>query len=611
MVLVPLWLVLGLSLFLVLLDDRVVHGQRNERDEILCRNFLTSPETAPILPSLTRDLHTDEAGEFSCELVLQDRDLPIQIRLTIHEGLFHLAQRHVEMGEHRGLVAAKHANIMSEILPQNAEFRLKAGYWALHPEVVDPSTAVTHFQEILDGRASGDERLTSDMRYQARQGLVKALAQSNDPHKAILAIISLLEDFPYDMEMVFHLKEHFHLLSEEEADRARNALKRANEFYEVILNYTTNSYAGFSTRRSGESEDSGSATWQIPRYDHLIDSDVLQRHIENREPFVMSFGSTKALSDSLGWQVSRWVAEEEYLAEEVKRRVREPDWLGKKLVMVETCVNNSAVDCSFYGQNIFLQRALKPFPDVSSGYINLQLPHTGEGPYNPPLHLLFDQLPLHKSNFFDPIRDNITAVTLWMGWATESASRPHRDALDNFYFTLQGKKRFILWDPLAAETMQTLSPTFAVHPNGLGFQVNVHYLRHALNYMQPTLLTDLKATCVDETNHELWQLRKVLQDLVSSENVKYDIEGLHFSYVHSAAFDGIVPPPSAEVDLDPGDVLFLPTGWFHHVTSFASTDSNRHLAVNIWWKPPAWRTAVGVEAEAVGTLSQRLLAQLQ
>ena len=82
-----------------------IFAQRNAAEEAICQKFLTSKSSSPLLTVnhtggglLKRDLRYDEECEFSCELVLQDKHLPNQIRATVHEGLGHLALRHIELG---------------------------------------------------------------------------------------------------------------------------------------------------------------------------------------------------------------------------------------------------------------------------------------------------------------------------------------------------------------------------------------------------------------------------------------------------------------------------------------------------------------------------------
>ncbi|KAK9868966.1 hypothetical protein WJX84_003684 [Apatococcus fuscideae] len=41
-----------------------------------------------------------------------------------------------------------------------------------------------------------------------------------------------------------------------------------------------------------------------------------------------------------------------------------------------------------------------------------------------------------------------------------------------------------------------------------------------------------------------------------------------------------------EVELEAGQMLYLPAGWFHEVTSFSEAPSQTHLALNYWFQPP-------------------------
>ena len=43
--------------------------------------------------------------------------------------------------------------------------------------------------------------------------------------------------------------------------------------------------------------------------------------------------------------------------------------------------------------------------------------------------------------------------------------------------------------------------------------------------------------------------------------------------------------PWVEAALEPGDCLFLPPGWFHHVASDGG-EARRSIAVNTWWSKP-------------------------
>ena len=46
------------------------------------------------------------------------------------------------------------------------------------------------------------------------------------------------------------------------------------------------------------------------------------------------------------------------------------------------------------------------------------------------------------------------------------------------------------------------------------------------------------------------------------------------------------PERSQECELNAGDMLYLPCGWFHEVQSFGSGEEGGHLALNYWFHPP-------------------------
>lgn len=73
-----------LTLCLLLSLLQIAVAQRNAAAEEVCQSFLVSPSTSPLVRAIKRNLTIDEDGEFECEVVLQDRFLPAQIRLTVY-----------------------------------------------------------------------------------------------------------------------------------------------------------------------------------------------------------------------------------------------------------------------------------------------------------------------------------------------------------------------------------------------------------------------------------------------------------------------------------------------------------------------------------------------
>ena len=59
---------------------------QNAEAERHCQMFLTDPKTAPISTSAKRELEADSISETWCKKVLDDENLPLNIRGVIMEG---------------------------------------------------------------------------------------------------------------------------------------------------------------------------------------------------------------------------------------------------------------------------------------------------------------------------------------------------------------------------------------------------------------------------------------------------------------------------------------------------------------------------------------------
>jgi hypothetical protein len=149
---------------------------RNAAEEAICRPFLTSPKTSPLIRHTPRDFRKDEDGEFSCELVLQDTNLPVQIRVTIHEGLSLLMKRHVALGKARHKTAVRHLRILAQAIPTKFSFSFDAGVWSLMRPINQPDEAVKHFHNCVHGRAAADKTIPTAHIAAARRYYARVLA---------------------------------------------------------------------------------------------------------------------------------------------------------------------------------------------------------------------------------------------------------------------------------------------------------------------------------------------------------------------------------------------------------------------------------------------------
>lgn len=203
-------------------------------------------------------------------------------------------------------------------------------------------------------------------------------------------------------------------------------------------------------------------------------------------------------------------------------------------------------------------------------------------------------------------------------WVPEgNSSGLHHDHADNLYLLVEGRKRFTLYAPSDAEHLFTVGTIKTVFENGL---IDYHTDRNAPHWRAMRAdgaiwaewarwkLASLRSL-QDGRNHDSVQ-EKELEDIIASE-VKYhgpvsaDLDPPSFSKVppvlchldeledaEAAAlrkfaeqrFPGFLGLRKLEVWLEAGDMLYLPTGWFHEVTSFG--DGGVHTALNWWFVPP-------------------------
>lgn len=217
--------------------------------------------------------------------------------------------------------------------------------------------------------------------------------------------------------------------------------------------------------------------------------------------------------------------------------------------------------------------------------------------------------------------ESCTAQKLGKTVPQGNSSGLHHDHADNLYVLAQGRKRFTLYSPADAEKLFTVGRIKHVFPNGL---INYHTDARARYWRQMRQDGALLA----EWSHWMLETKEDLLDDSTKNNLKNIIaedeaaqRGLGADQEGSASLDppsfSAVPPLLAHLDelsndhaaelvkfaesnfpgflqlnklevfLSPGEMLYLPTGWFHEVTSYAGEASPAHVALNWWFVPPS------------------------
>jgi hypothetical protein len=230
-----------------------------------------------------------------------------------------------------------------------------------------------------------------------------------------------------------------------------------------------------------------------------------------------------------------------------------------------------------------------------------------------------------------PLSGNLIlqSCNMWMGAAEYSASGLHHDYHDNFYLLLAGKKQFRLYAPMDAEKMSLYGSIHCIYPNGLiSYESNPSRADGAPLVEEeekgPDDDDDDQEVSVDDSEEEVvlgkgfdyqsdsgeegdeaFGRQEVddYDDLVAAEeeaSVDGDADTAtddnagrpdHFSPVDPTnnklgeQYPAFSSCRECIVEVEAGECLYLPAGWFHFVTS-SCENKNPHLALNYWYHPP-------------------------
>lgn len=263
----------------------------------------------------------------------------------------------------------------------------------------------------------------------------------------------------------------------------------------------------------------------------------------------------------------------------------------------------------------------------------------------PPLTAFADQMPLRPALMGSLVPQSIN---LWLGRSIAPASSGlHHDFHDNLYVLLRGTKHFRLFSPADARRMYTYGRLRLLHANGrinyAGDEPTAADGRTAMDAAEEALraakraqkraerrLFEAEAAADEDANartqaeldeaesameaamdrcvHAMRRCkgarraaqRKLARDVADAPppsfsrvaDLEAELAAARASHA-TAAFPLLAAARLAECDLQAGDMLYLPAGWFHEVSS-----SGAHCALNYWYHPPP-----GADAQRTGSFS--------
>lgn len=193
-----------------------------------------------------------------------------------------------------------------------------------------------------------------------------------------------------------------------------------------------------------------------------------------------------------------------------------------------------------------------------------------------PLRPLLDDLPSNL-HFAAPVLGEPDAINIWIG-DHRSVTSTHRDPYENLYLVLRGSKTFTLYAPveelcLHAEMVRTgrLVHDESENGDGSGFRIELD---------EPASLSPGESDG-SSISHESQQRER------ESRLPWIPISPLLSRSYLDNAFPYYKHARPETVTVEAGQILYLPSGWFHHVTqqcgSWDDGTSAPCIAVNYWF----------------------------
>ncbi|XBW37587.1 hypothetical protein QEN19_003168 [Hanseniaspora menglaensis] len=165
----------------------------------------------------------------------------------------------------------------------------------------------------------------------------------------------------------------------------------------------------------------------------------------------------------------------------------------------------------------------------------------------------------------------------------------HHDHAENIYIPVEGHKRFTLFPPFIAESLYTVGNVNKIYENGIidykmdekapnwiSINKNGSQLPDLISFNQGKINLKVDPPSFSKINPIFLHLDEIRDDNIRKALITKGKE------LFPKFFDQNILSQKIVIDLKPGDVLYLPAGWFHEVSS----RGNYHIACNYWFVPP-------------------------
>lgn len=189
-------------------------------------------------------------------------------------------------------------------------------------------------------------------------------------------------------------------------------------------------------------------------------------------------------------------------------------------------------------------------------------------------------------------------INVWIGHSVNgSSSKLHHDYHDNFYFVFRGNKCFQILPPKCAHSLYLNGNDQIVRicENGL-IAYSDEYREDGAN-KQSVSEWQLAANDIDKYLEQLLDNANESEPPLKKQKINKREDPLSFSRIDLSKDDDDILikeyPQYAKVrhlkqtiNISEGQMLYLPCGWFHNVTSTSNKKLKSHFALNYWMHPP-------------------------